>query len=102
MWITEERNKESGGKYRWDSAQVALKKVTKEKQIIEEVKDTWNILEYSKKNFSASTISEEVYAFDVWTTISTLIYMIYRCHIYIHIFFCCVSINNVLHLGFAT
>ena len=32
MWITEEGNRESGGKYRWDSAQLALKKVIKKKQ----------------------------------------------------------------------
>ena len=29
IWITEDKNKESGGKYQWNSAQVALKKVTK-------------------------------------------------------------------------
>ena len=32
IWITEKRNKEDGGKYQWDSAQVALKKVAKIKR----------------------------------------------------------------------
>ena len=39
MWITDEANKESGGIYRWDSAQLAIKKVIKKEKIVEEVKD---------------------------------------------------------------
>ena len=31
MWITDEANKEAGGKYDWSSVQVALKKVTKQR-----------------------------------------------------------------------
>ena len=44
MWITDEANKEEGNKYQWNSALVALKKVTKHREEeLEEVKELMDL-----------------------------------------------------------